>query len=294
MPATQYDLHSHSIASDGTLTALQLVRRAREKGVDVLALTDHDTTAGLDEARIEAARCGLSLVNGVEISVTWGHDTIHLVGLNIDPAAPELGEGLKSLRKFRRWRAEEIGRRLARRGVPGACEGAGQLAGGQIVSRTHFARFLLAEGYARSLQDAFRRFLVRGKPGHVPGQWADLEAAVSWVRSAGGQAVVAHPARYRMTNTKLKVLLGEFRDCGGLGIEVVSGSHSADDCRYMARLANAFGLRASRGSDYHGPENAWVELGRMAELPADVVPIWSGWTDQLAAAKSGGSDGCWQ
>ena len=291
MPATQYDLHSHSIASDGTLTAVQLVRRAREQGVDVLALTDHDTTAGLDEARPEAARCGLSLVNGVEISVSWAHDTIHLVGLNIDPVAPELGEGLKSLRKFRRWRAEEIGRRLAKKGVPGACEGARQLAGEQIVGRTHFARFLLAEGYARSLRDAFRRFLVRGKPGHVPGQWADLEAAVSWVRSAGGQTVVAHPARYRMTNTKLKVLLGEFRDCGGVGIEVVSGSHSADDCRYMARLANELGLLGSRGSDYHGPENAWVELGRMAELPADVVPIWSRWKDQPGPGKAEGSDG---
>jgi len=291
MPATQYDLHSHCIASDGTLTAVELVRHAQRQGVGVLALTDHDTTDGLEAARAEARRWGLSLVNGVEISVTWAHDTIHVVGLNVDPAAPELGEGLESLRHFRRWRAEEIGRRLAKKGISGAWEGALRLAGGPTVSRTHFARYLLAAGYARSLREAFRRFLVRGKPGHVTGQWADLAAAVGWIRSAGGQAVVAHPARYRMTNTKLKVLLGEFRDCGGTGIEVVSGSHSADDCRYMAKLANEFGLLASRGSDYHGPENTWVELGRMAALPADVVPIWSAWTDRLAAAKPLGSSG---
>lgn len=285
MQATHYDLHSHSIASDGTLTASRLVRRAREKGVDVLALTDHDTTSGLAEARAEAEKCGLILVNGVEISVTWGRQTVHVLGLNIDPAAPELDEGLCALRKFRQWRAEEIGRRLDKAGIPGAYQGAQKLALGEIVSRSHFARHLAAQGHASSMRDAFRRFLHHNKAGYVSSQWTDIETAVSWIRSSGGHAVIAHPARYRMTNTKLKVFINEFRECGGRGIEVVSGSHSKDDCRFIARLACDFDLLGSRGSDYHGPDNTWVELGKLAPLPADVKPIWSLWTTERSPAS---------
>lgn len=274
-----YDLHSHSIASDGTLTATQLVRRAREQGVDILALTDHDTTDGLNEAAAEAEKCGLGLVRGVEISVTWARQTIHILGLNIDPASQPLDEGLRSLRSVRQWRAEEIGRKLAKTGVAGAFEGARKLALGGLVSRTHFARYLQDAGHADSMRNAFRLFLHQGKPGYVSTRWAELETAVSWITASGGQAVIAHPARYRMTNTKLKALIGEFRECGGTGIEVVSGSHSKDDCRYIARLACEFGLLGSRGSDYHGPENTWIELGRLATLPPEVTPIWSRWSD---------------
>lgn len=271
----RYDLHSHSQASDGTLTPAELVRRAHAAGVHVLALTDHDETGGIAEARIAAAGCGLQLVPGVEISVTWGAMTIHIVGLLIDPDAPELQEGLAQLRKFRDWRAEEIGRRLARHGIAGAYEGALRYASGRIVSRTHFAQFLAAEGHAENTREVFKRFLRRNKPGHVPGEWATLEQAVSWIHAAGGMAVVAHPARYDLTATRRRKLLGEFVECGGEGIEVVSGSHSRDDCIATAQYASKFNLLASAGSDYHGPENPWMELGRLPPFPDNTPqPIW--------------------
>ncbi len=274
-----YDLHSHSTASDGSLSPAELVSRARAAGVDVLALTDHDTTAGIAEARAAAAGCGLGLVAGVEISVTWSRQTVHIVGLNVDPDSQALQAGLASLREFRQWRAEEIGRRLDRAGIPGAYAAARALAQGELVSRTHFAHFLVAEGRAKNLREVFKKFLVSNRPGHVPGQWASLEEAVGWIDAAGGQAVVAHPARYRFTASKLKRLLGEFSECGGAAMEVVSGSHSPDETHTMGRYAGQLSLMASQGSDYHGPENPWVELGRLAPLPEACKPVWesSGW-----------------
>jgi len=268
--ALEYDLHSHSRASDGTLTPTELVRRAHAQGVGALALTDHDVTDGLAEARREAQTLGLALVPGVEVSVTWAHQTVHIVGLNIDPDEPALAAGLGRLQEFRQWRCEEIARRLEKRGVTGALEGARALASGRVVSRTHFARFLVEAGRADSVRDVFKRYLVQGKPGHVPGQWASLEEAVDWIRGAGGQAVLAHPARYR----RRRKLAAEFRECGGEGIEVVSGSHSRDDVANMAELARRIGLYASRGSDYHGPENPYIELGRLAPLPESCEAIW--------------------
>jgi predicted metal-dependent phosphoesterase TrpH len=271
----RYDLHSHSLASDGTLAPAELVRRAHAAGIQVLALTDHDETGGIAEAQAAAQACGMQLVPGVEISVTWGAMTIHIVGLHIDPDAPLLQEGLTELRKFRDWRAEEIGRRLDKHGISGAYEGALRYASGRIVSRTHFAQFLAAEGHADNTRDVFKRFLRRNKPGHVPGQWATLEQAVSWIRAAGGMAVVAHPARYDLTATRRRKLLGEFVECGGEGIEVVSGSHSRDDCISTAQYASKFNLLASAGSDYHGPENPWMELGRLPPFPDNTPqPIW--------------------
>lgn len=272
-----YDLHSHSTASDGTLTPTELVSHAVRQGVDVLALTDHDTTEGLDEAAQAAAGQGLALVNGVEISVTWSRLTVHIVGLGIDPANEALQQGLARLREFRDWRAQEIGRRLQAAGIEGAWEGALGYSNGRLVSRTHFARFLVEKGHAKDVRDVFKRYLVRNRPGHVAGQWAALDEAVGWIRAAGGQAVVAHPARYRMTRTKLLKLFADFSDCGGEAIEVVSGSHSRDEVMTMARHAEACGLAASAGSDYHGPENPWVEMGRLAALPDNVVPVWQGW-----------------
>ena len=272
----RYDLHSHSLASDGTLAPAQLVQRAQAAGVQVLALTDHDETGGIAEAQAAASSCELQLVPGVEISVTWGAMTIHIVGLHIDPGAPLLQEGLTELRKFRDWRAEEIGRRLARHGIAGAYEGALRYASGRIVSRTHFAKFLAAEGHAENSREVFKHFLRRNKPGHVPGQWATLEQAVGWIHAAGGMAVVAHPARYDLTATRRRKLLGEFVECGGEGIEVVSGSHSRDDCISTAQYARQFKLFASAGSDYHGPENPWLELGRLPPFPDNTPqPIWS-------------------
>lgn len=270
----QYDLHSHSLASDGTLSPSELVARAHDAGVMVLALTDHDETGGLAEAGDAADRTGIGFVPGIEISVTWGSNTIHVVGLNIDAANQQLQNGLVKLREFRDWRAREIGRRLEKRRIPGAYEGALKHAQGRVVSRTHFAHFLAENGYASSVREVFRHYLRRNKPGHVPGNWAALEEAVGWITAAGGQAVIAHPARYELSATKRRRLLGEFVECGGEGIEVVSGSHTPEECKTTAKYARDFGLLASVGSDFHGPENPWVELGRLRPLPEGCLPVW--------------------
>ncbi|MBF0254902.1 MAG: PHP domain-containing protein [Gammaproteobacteria bacterium] len=273
-----YDLHSHSIASDGTLAPAELVRRAHATGVGCLALTDHDTLAGLAEGRAEAQRLGLGWVDGVEISVSWNQRTLHLVGLGIDPEHAELRQGLADLCAFRSWRAEEIGRRLKRdAGIADAFVGAASHAKGELVGRTHFAHFLVQIGRAKGVREVFKHFLVSGKPGHVPGDWASLEQAIGWIKAAGGQAVLAHPARYKLTRSKLRGLLGQFKELGGAGLEVVSGSHSLDDCQTMAHHARDFVLLASAGSDYHGPESPWLELGRLPPLPSICRPIWQDW-----------------
>ena len=274
MPAPRYDLHCHSTASDGTLPPAAVVRRAASCGVDVLALTDHDETTGLAEAAAEARCTGVRFVPGIELSVTWSHQTVHVVGLGIDPGNPELAAGTARLRAFRDWRAGEIARRLAKHGIDGALEGARRHSQGAILSRTHFARFLVESGHAKDVRQVFRRFLVHGKPGYVPGEWASLETAVGWLTGAGGLAVIAHPARYLLSATRLRQLLGEFRELGGVGLEVVSGSHSPDDNQRMALLARQYGLLASAGSDFHGPENPWYELGRLPELPEGCRPVW--------------------
>jgi predicted metal-dependent phosphoesterase TrpH len=270
----EYDLHSHSIASDGTLTPAELVQQAHAAGVQVLALTDHDTTDGIAAACTAADELGLKLVPGVEVSVSWQSLTVHILGLNIDPHCTALQTGLQRLRAARDWRAGEIGRRLDKAGIPGALDGAAALTRGRIVSRTHFARFLVQQGHARNVRAVFKRFLVQGKPGYASGEWASLEEALDWIRQAGGLAVIAHPARYRMTASKLRRLIGEFRELGGSGLEVVSGSHTRANIESMAAVARTEGLLASRGSDYHGPENPWVKLGSLAELPAGCTPVW--------------------
>ncbi len=271
-----HDLHSHSLASDGTLSPRELVARAAAAGVQVLALTDHDETAGIAEAEQAAAGLGIRLIPGVEVSVTWERMTIHVVGLNIDPEHPLLDGGLERLRAYRDWRAEEMGRRLAKHGVRDAHAGARALAKGRIVSRTHFAHYLVSQGFGRDTRAVFQHFLRRNKPGHVPGEWVGLDEAVGWIRAAGGVAVLAHPARYDLSATKLRRLLGEFMACGGEAMEVVSGSHSRNDNETMAAHARRTGLLASAGSDFHGPENPWVELGRLPELPVGCLPVWEG------------------
>ena len=270
----RYDLHSHSTASDGTLTPAALLERARAADVDVLALTDHDTLAGIAEADVAAQEAGLFLIPGVEISVSWRHMTIHVLGLNINPAHQPLIDGLATLQDHRIWRAEEIARKLEKSGISGALAGAQRHCKGRILSRTHFAHFLLEVGRAASIRDVFKHYLVRGKPGYVGGQWASMEDALGWITGAGGLPVIAHPARYGLTRTKLNTLIGEFREAGGAGLEVVSGSHSRDETLHMAAVARTNKLFASCGSDYHGPEKPWVELGRLRQLPDGCTPIW--------------------
>ena len=271
----KYDLHSHSTVSDGTLTPAQLVQLAADAGVNVLALTDHDNVSGIGRARMAAREKEISIVPGVEISVSWNGHTVHVLGLNIDPDAPILCAGLERLCDYRQWRAREIGRRLAKKGIEGAYEGACEEATGALVGRLHFARFLVQRGHARDVKEVFRKFLVSGKPGYVSGEWASLEEALGWIGDAGGMAVIAHPARYNMTRGKLRRLIGEFRELGGRGLEVVSGSHSKDEYFTMARHASDFGLLASAGSDFHGPENPWVNLGQLPDLPPGCEPVWN-------------------
>lgn len=283
-----HDLHSHSQASDGSLTPDELVRLARNSGVDVLALTDHDDTTGLAAAEATAAEVGLILVPGIELSVTWGAMTVHIVGLNINRDDPRLQAGLERLRAFRDWRAKEIGERLEKHGVRGAYEGAAALAKGNIISRTHFAHYLVSQGFGKDVQTVFRHFLRRNKPGHVPGQWASLDEAVEWIRGAGGQAVIAHPGRYDLTATKLGRLITEFKECGGEGLEVVSGSHTPDECQSMGRQAVRAGLFASAGSDFHNPATPWIQLGRLPALPPDCTPIWE--SDAWRAVRATSAD----
>jgi len=268
------DLHTHTLRSDGTLTPTDLVTRAHARGVQVLGLTDHDVTDGLAEAQSTAAALGMRLVPGVEVSVTWEAQTVHIVGLAIDPGHDPLQQGLARLREFRHWRAREIDRRLAKKRITGAYDYAANVARGSILSRTHFARFLVDRGYVRTMGEAFKHYLTRGRPGHVPGQWATLAEAVGWIRDSGGIAVIAHPARYKLSSGKLKRLLGEFKACGGQAIEVISGSHSPADNERFAEIAVRESLLASVGSDYHGPEKPWVELGRLPNLPRGCAPLW--------------------
>lgn len=272
-----YDLHCHSNASDGALTPAQLVTRAAEKAVDVLALTDHDGTEGINEARATAAGLPVQLVAGVEISVTWGANTLHIVGLNIDTGNALLQNGLTALREYRHGRAVEIGKRLEKAGIAGTYQGASQYASETMLGRMHFAQFLVEAGYAKDTREVFKKFLVRNKPGYVPGDWANLEDALDWIHAAGGQAVIAHPARYKMTATKLRRLIAEFKELGGAGFEVCSGIQHADEIRHLAALANKHELLASCGSDFHSPEQSWTELGKISPLPASVTPIWSTW-----------------
>jgi predicted metal-dependent phosphoesterase TrpH len=278
-----YDLHTHSTVSDGSLTPTALVRQAAAAGVRHLALTDHDSISGLSEAARAAAKAGINLINGVEISVTWNKQTVHIVGLGVSQDHAGLQRGLKRICDHREWRAGEIGRRLGKEGIPDALEGALRYAGGQLVSRTHFAYFLVETGRAKDVRQVFKRFLVANKPGHVRGEWASLEEALGWIKGAGGQAVVAHPARYNLTRSKLRRLFSEFKELGGEAIEVVSGSHNTDEYHQMAYMARDMGFLASAGSDYHGPDNYRIELGKLPRLPAGCEPIWSNWPDRFAA-----------
>lgn len=273
-----YDLHCHSTRSDGLLTPAGVMRRAAERGVDVIALTDHDEMVGLDEARSAARDAGIEFVEGSELSVTWAGDTVHVVALGIDPGNAELAEGLASVRNGRDARARRIGEALGQAGIPDAFQGAlGYVTSERLISRTHFARFLVETGHVRDLKDAFKRFLTTGKPGYVPHAWASLSQVVTWIHGAGGQAVIAHPGRYKLTPSGLRTLIAEFRDLGGDAIEVVSPSHTPAQYMEFAALARAHGLKVSCGTDFHGPGESRFDFGQLPPLPAGVEPVWSTW-----------------
>jgi hypothetical protein len=272
-----YDLHTHSTASDGAYAPADLVARAYEAGVRTLALTDHDTTQGLDEAGAEAARLGLVLIPAVEISTTWRGQSIHVVGLGVDPVNADLQRGLEQLQARRRSRAVEMGARLARAGFPDAFEAAQALAGDGMITRTHFARCLLTAGRGKSLRAVFQRYLKPGKPGYVPTEWAGLAEAIGWITQAGGSAVLAHPQRYKLSSQARLALVGEFKDGGGAALEVIAGSNHPPDIAANADLARRFDLAASVGSDYHGPSLSWLKLGMMPPLPPGLTPVWEHW-----------------
>jgi predicted metal-dependent phosphoesterase TrpH len=273
-----FDLHNHSRFSDGLLSPTQLIELAARTGVDAIALTDHDTLDGLEEAANAAQQAGIVLVPGVEISVSWGDTTLHIVGLGVDPGARVLAEGLRSIREGRMGRAERIAGALEGLGFPGTLEGALGLAENrEMVSRAHFARHLAETGRVKDTQAAFDKYLATGKPAYRPHRWASLEDAVAWITAAGGTSVLAHPGRYNLKPMMRHELLGEFRRFGGEAIEVVTGSHRPEEYALWQREALEFGFMASRGADYHGPGESRAEPGRLPPLHASLKPVWSKW-----------------
>lgn len=270
------DLHCHSTESDGTLSPAEVAKRAAANGVSLWTLTDHDTVRGLPEARDVAQAAGMRFLNGIEISVTWNFQTLHIVGLDINPDDPSLARGLARIRASRQGRAEKIADQLTAAGVTGSLDGAHALAQNpDLIGRTHFARFLISRGYARNMSDVFQRYLAPGRVGGVPHQWAELAEAVGWIRASGGVATLAHPGRHKLARAQLVRLIEEFKACGGAAIEVITASHSQDEATDFASLCRAHGLLASRGSDFHNPADARYDLGNLPALPNSVTPVWS-------------------
>jgi len=272
------DLHCHSLMSDGVLAPDQVAARAHANGVQMWALTDHDEVSGVAQAREAALGMGMQFITGVEISVTWSGHTVHLVGLNFDEHDPVLNAGLAGIRGGRAVRARKMADKLTSLGIPGSYEGALPYAGNpDLISRTHFARFLVDSGYCKSMQGAFDKYLADGGPGYVPMYWSSLENAVGWIVGAGGRAVIAHPGRYLYTPMQFDALFDEFKELGGTGIEVVTGSHTPDQYAHYAKVAKRYGFLASAGSDFHSPSEGKTDLGGIPPLPAGLQPVWHDW-----------------
>lgn len=269
------DLHCHSVISDGTLTPEALAARAKANGVELWALTDHDEIGGQARAAAAARDHGMSYLTGTEISITFIGKTVHIVGLGFDVDDPRLVEGLAKTRGGRGQRARDMAAGLAQVGIVGAYEGALKYAGNHdLISRTHFARFLVEHGACKDTNEVFRKYLTEGKPGYVEHRWATLRDAVGWIRQAGGVAVVAHPARYKFSANEEYALFSEFKDHGGRAVEVVTGSHSPAEYVTYADTAREFGLAASRGSDFHSPDESHTDLGTLPLLPGALTPVW--------------------
>jgi predicted metal-dependent phosphoesterase TrpH len=269
------DLHCHSTASDGLLPAAGVARRAAENGVEILALTDHDDLGGLAAARSVADEVGMRFVNGVEISIEWGGLQVHILGFNFAVDDEALNAGLASIRSGRVDRAQRMAAALDAIGIHGSFDGAMRYAENpNLISRAHFARYLVEIGVCKDMRSVFESYLVPGRPGYVDHRWATLAESVRWIRGAGGVASVAHPGRYKFSRPELRQFLSEFKGLGGEAIEVVSGSHSADNVTVFSRLAREYGFLASCGSDFHGPGESYVDLGRLAPFPQGLTPVW--------------------
>ncbi|GLS93981.1 phosphatase [Piscinibacter gummiphilus] len=278
------DLHCHSVVSDGTLTPEVLAARAKANGVALWALTDHDEVGGQHRALAAAREQGMAYLTGVEISVTFANVTVHIVGLGFDPDDTTLVQGLWATRNGREARAREMAEGLAKAGITGTYEGALKYVGNpELISRTHFARHLVDSGVCSDTQEVFRRYLIEGRPGYVPHRWAKLGDAVRWITGAGGTAVIAHPGRYKFTPNEEYALFTEFIAHGGRGVEVITGSHTAADFVKYAGMATEFDLLASRGSDFHSPEESHVDLGRLPPLPAKLTPVWQALAHRVAS-----------
>ena len=280
------DLHSHSLYSDGTLSPVDLARRAHARGVKLWALTDHDELGGQAEAAAAAHALGLDFVNGVEISVSFAGETVHIVGLGVDPLDEALLRGLAQTRSGRMLRAREMADGLAAAGLAGAFEGALRyVSNPDLVSRTHFARWLVESGACTDTGSVFRRYLTEGKPGFVAHRWAGLGDSVRWIIGAGGLAVIAHPGRYKFSANQEYALFSEFKAHGGRGVEVLTGSHGPADVRKYAAMALEFDLLASRGSDFHSPTESRIELGSLPQLPCELTPVWTALVSRVKRAS---------
>ena len=277
------DLHCHSKFSDGTLTPQQLANRAAVAGVDLWALTDHDTIEGLPQAQHAASMYAIAFLTGVEISITWSDVTVHIVGLGFDPENEALRAGLEAIRATREPRAREIARRVEKEtGVQNAYDGALKHAGNKnLVARPHFARMLVERGICRTPQDAFKRFLSAGRPCFVPHKWATMDQAVEWIRGAGGMAIMAHPGQYPFSSAQGQKLLQQFASLGGEGVEVVHGAHTPEQMRHYAELARNMGLLASRGCDYHSPKESRIDVGRLPPHPEGLPAVWDKLGDRI-------------
>ena len=276
------DLHCHSVISDGTLTPEALAERAKTNGVELWALTDHDEIDGLQRAAAAARAQGIHYLTGAEISVTFAGETVHIVGLGFDADNAELKQGLHRTRGGREQRAMDMSQGLAKVGIKGAFEGALKFVGNpELISRTHFARFLVESGVCSETHEVFRKYLTEGKPGFVPHRWASLHDAVTWITQAQGVAVIAHPGRYKFTPNEEYALFTEFKAHGGQGVEVVTGSHTAQEYVKYAETAKEFGLAASRGSDFHSPDESRIDLGTLPFLPGELTPVWELLADRI-------------
>jgi len=281
-PLLNADLHCHSVVSDGTLTPEALAARAKANGVQLWALTDHDEVGGQERAIASAKALDMKYLTGVEISITFAGKTVHIVGLGFDHTNTDLVQGLRNTRGGRAERAKEMSEGLAKVGIHGAFEGALKYAGNhELISRTHFARFLVESGVCKDTSEVFRKYLTENKPGFVPHRWASLENAVNWITGAGGVAVIAHPARYGFTANEEFALFTEFINHGGRGVEVITGSHSSADALQYADTALEFNLAASRGSDFHSPDESHTDLGTLPWLPGQLKPVWELLSDRI-------------